>query len=903
MHARLLKTKLHVPPALQVLISRPRLEEKLEGASECRLILVSAPAGSGKTTVLAQWLRPPQDEKRPLAWVSLDRLDNDPVRFWSYFVAALSELKVGFGEDALEMLRFPQSSAEQFLTALVNEILETPYDCTLVLDNYHVIDSAAIHEAVAFLLDHATTLHLVIAGRNDPPLPLSRLRARGQLTEIRADALSFRSEEAEVFLREMLGREFSAEDVAELVRRTEGWAAGLQLAAHAMRDREAPSTFLPNLSGSQRYVRDYLMNEVFLTQPEDVQEFLLKTSVLRCMSAPLCEQVTGRKDAQQMLEKLEGASLFAVPLDEQRGWYRYHRLFAEFLEERLRKERADQGCILHQRASEWHEKRGSLEEAVHHALYASDWERTARLVELGSSEVFRRGEAATLLGWLERLPEEQLRARPKLCVTYARALMIAGQLEAAEDRLEEVERQLTVPADESQNSGRNPAETSTERRKLLGQIMAVRSHLAGLRENLPRVVELSNRALGCLPGEDQVLRRVVSLGLGRAYYLDGDAPRAIETFAAATESGWLVGPNLASFAILDGLGKAHILGGKLRYAAETYRRGFRALADKDAQSSPGVGYLHLGLGQVLGEWNELDAAASSLQKGIEFGRRGGLADLMLLGHVYLAHTRQAQGYPGAALELVEKAQLLAEDWSQPRWVLPLVEAHRVRLLLQQGRLDVVSCWARDLAFEGVPGYPRETMYTTLVQVRLAQGRPEEALNLLQQLLETAQCKGRRRSEIELLSLKAVTLWENGERGDAMRTLERGLALAEPESYVKVFVDRGTSMSDLLRRATASGLSPNYTGKLLGAFEETTSQRRRGAKRFGGSPPSPADLLTDRESQVLRLVASGLSNRQIAKTLILSVGTVKKHVHNVLRKLEANSRSRAVARARELNILP
>jgi LuxR family transcriptional regulator, maltose regulon positive regulatory protein len=890
---QLLKAKLYVPRGRADAVPRPRLYERLDEGARHELTVVSAPAGFGKTTLLADWSR---RSELPVAWVSLDERDDEPVRFFLYLIAAIETIHDGFGESTRAFLSSLHSreELEPVLTALSNEILESPRDFVLVLDDYHSIRSEVIHDALAFLLEHLPPpMHLIVSGRTSPPLPLPKLRARGRLTELGATDLRFTHEEAADFLGRTMGLNLSGERVVALEKETEGWVAGLQLAAHALRADEDDA--VEALAGSARHVFDYLADEVLSRQPEDVREFLVKTSIVETLNGPLCEVLTDATDGREMLERLERANLFLVPLDEGGRYYRYHHLFAAFLRERLQRVYPDAILELHRRAQLWYEEDGCLAGAVEHALAAEDFDRAADLIEEETSIVRRTYvDASLLLRWLGALPDRLVRNRLELCLLYAWALVHSGQLENAERRLRDTEEGLGLDV------GASTAGLSNKERTMLGEICIIRARMAAMRENAPLTTEFCHRALDLLP-EDELRRRGdVALDLGHANYSVGDLNAASEAFARAATTGRDADDLRTALFALRYQASLEISRGRLHVAEDLLLEGQR-LAESRPEGVPSVaGMIHTGMGELLYERGELDKARRILEEGIEHGRRSGEAKILVYGYVNLARLLMAHGDAEGAHSLIREAGKLT-----PRW--PLIWAWRARFHLAQGDVRSAARWAREYkATQDYLSYPRHFERITMARVLLGEGRIDEALDSLQRLVEDARSEGRTAHEIELLVLLALVFERLGDNGEALDHLEHALALAEPEGFVRLFVDEGPPMtallSGLLRRrredVSRKGESVEYAGELLGRFAVEAS---------GGEGDQTAALpglepLSERELEVLRLLAAGRSNPQIARELYLAVGTVKSHVHRIYGKLLVRNRTEAVARSRELGLL-
>jgi LuxR family transcriptional regulator, maltose regulon positive regulatory protein len=891
----LLTTKLRSPRPRPDLVARPRLREVFDQDEGRRLTLVSAPAGFGKTTLLGEWLDDRWGDEKSIAWVSLDESDNDPARFLAYLVRALQSVEERIGEGVLASLRSSAlPSGEAVVGALINELARVDQEISIVLDDYHLITSEPVHEAVSFLIEHMPeNAHLVISGRTDPPLPLARLRARDQMTEIRAADLRFTTEEATAFLGEAMGLALSAGDVAALEEITEGWVAALQLAALSMRDREDISGFVEAFSGSNRHVLDFLAEEVLGRQPEAVREFLLRTSVLESMSAPLCDALTGREDGQQMLERLERNNLFIVALDDDRRWYRYHHLFADFLRGNLGRECPELTGEQHLLACGWYEDNGHLAEAIGHALSAPDHERAALLIEQGIKEAWSRGEGPTVLRWLEALPTEAKRRRPRLITEHALALVLTGRPNDAEPLLQKAERVA------------GEATTGKDRRYLLGLASAIRSWRARLRGDAPESVELARRALSLLPDEETSHRNFAAVCLGEALRTIGDLSAASEAFAEAAEIGRAAG-------YLDGTLTGMVLHarvqaerGRLREAEEAYRRALRLLTEEGSDLLPAAGVIHIGLGVLSYERNDLDEAERELNRGMQLAKRAREVSSLVWAYITFSQLKRARGDEVGALETAHGAERVARA-SGADLQIAIAGAWMVRLRLARGELAEAAAFEQERAANADDAADAARVVDQLASARVlhAQGRHREALPLLKRLREEAEGAQRTGSEIEILVLRALAMWASHEKEKAVGTLTRALTLAEPEGYVRTFVDEGPAIGDLLsatlkarqrgRLDTANRVPARYLAKLLAALARENAEPT--ADERLAEPPS------EREMEVLALIAAGESNPEIARKLYVSTSTVKTHINRLYRKLGARSRTQAVALAREMNLL-
>ena len=882
----LLATKLSVPRRRRGLVPRPRLRERLDRGSESKLTLVSAPAGFGKTTLLAEWLAAAADDKRSAAWLSLDPSDNQPASFWSYLIAALQTVEPGLGASALALLQSPQPPPiEAVLATLLNELCAVQNNLVLVLDDYHVVDGRDVQDGMVFLLDHLPPrMHLMIASRADPALPQARLRARGELVEIRAADLRFRPDEAAAYVNEVMGLHLTARDIAVLEGRTEGWIAALQLAALSMQGRDDVPGFIAGFAGDDRYIVDYLVEEVLQRQPEAVRRFLLQTSILDRLSGPLCDAVTGQDDGKAMLAALDRGNLFVVPLDDRRRWYRYHHLFADVLRAHLADERPDEVPDLHRRASEWYERNGERSEAIRHALAARDFERAAGLVELAARATLRSYGPGRLIDWLRAIPDDLVRARPVLCVYYAFGLLGLGELDAAEARLRDAEHalassQMVVDEEEFQS--------------LPGIITLARAFRAQARGDVATTLELGSRAIELMPESDHVWRAGAAVLLALAHWTSGDletAQRAHDAGVASLERSGDIA--LAISAACDGavLRKA---GGRLSDAQRTYERALQLGMAQGAPGVRGVADLHLGLSDVQCERDDLPAARWHLERAEELSRQASLPQTPSRLCVARARLRQIEGDLDGALEQLEDAERLSVKNPVPD-VRPIA-ALKVRTWLAQGRIDAALSWARErgLSAQDALAYPREFEHITLARVLIARSEDGDALRLLDRLLTDAETHGRTGGAIEILLLQAIAHRAQGHMAAALDPLKRALTLAQPEGYVRIFVDEGEPMRDLLRHAVAAGVSSPYVGRLLSAFDQPAH------KALAAGLVEP---LTARELEIMRLVAVGMRNQEIADQLVISLPTVKRHIANAYGKLGVGHRTEAVARANGLGLL-
>ena len=911
----LLATKLHVPRRRPGFVPRPRLVGRLEEGLARGLVLVCAPAGSGKTVLLADWAR---HAGRPVAWLSLDVGDNDPARFWRHVVAALGQARPGTGELAGPVLGPLEaaSSPDGLVMALINELAADPREdeVLLVLDDYHLIDSQPVHGSLLFLLEHLPPgLRMVLASRADPPLPLARLRAGGQLAELRAAELRFTADEAATLLREAIGAELPGTAVAALTARTEGWAAGLQLAGLSLRGQADTAGFVATFSGSHRYVLDYLTGEVLERQNPQVREFLLETSVLERLTGELCDAVTGRAGSQVMLADIERAGLFLVPLDEVRGWWRYHHLFADLLRARLQAEQPGRVQALHRAAAAWCEEHDLADDAVRHALAAGEAAWAARLVERHVEELLGRSEGVTLRRWLSALPAESVRARPRLCLAQAYAAAQGFQLEALEALLDDAERAFAVSGDEPYEPSLGPPQGDSVLANVPAGIAFLRASLARLRGDAALAAGYNRQALAHLGEDDWFMRSFVHWNRAVTDWLDGRLEPAERGLAEVLAERRAVGALFAGFLpmrVWYDLGEVQRAQGNLDAALATYRQ---ALDTFGESSQPALtGLARVGLAQVLYERNELTAALDHATRGVTLCRQLAFTSALATGLAIMARIRHAQGDATGALEAMGEAGRAGLSPEVISLFNP-VPSQRAQLLLAQGDIAATARWTqqRGLRPDDEPGYPQEREYLVLARVLLAQDLPGQALTLLDRLLAQASTGGRIGSVIEIRALQALAHQASRDEPAAVAALVEALTLSCPQGHVRVFADEGPPMGALLGRlvaahrakqAPARPLPLSCLARLVQAFDGKLNAAAALRPELG-TVPGLIEPLTGRELEVLRLLAAGRSNQRIAHDLVVALDTVKKHVTHILGKLGAANRTEAVARARQLGLIP
>ena len=916
MSTPILATKLYIPPPRPKIVLRPRLIARLnEGLSAGRrLSLISAPAGFGKTTLVSEWIADgrflnadsesftrekvllnPQSKIGNLkfAWLSLDEGDNDPTRFLAYLIAAVQTIAPRIGEGVWGVLQSPQPPpTDLLLTNLLNDITTISDSFILVLDDYHVIDSQPVDQALAFLVENLPPqMHLVIASREDPPLPLARLRVRGQLTELRAADLRFTPAEAAEFLNRVMGLNLSAEDITALETRTEGWIAGLQLAAISMQGHTDVTHFIQSFTGSHHFVLDYLIEEVLHQQSESVQTFLLRTSLLERMCGPLCEAVllAPAVPGQETLDYLEHANLFIVPLDNDRQWYRYHHLFGDLLRKRLGQSLTPGNIAeLHIRASQWYEDHGLEIEAFQHAAAAHDVERAERLMEGKGIPLHFRGAVNVILEWLASLPKSMLDARPLLWVRSATMALTAGQTTGIEEKLQAAEAALRT-----QHAQRS-ADLDDKTRDLIGQIAAARSTLALTQYQPETVIIQSRRALEYLPPENLTFRFTANWTLSVAYQLQGDRAAASRVLAEALSISEASGEMFSTILALSHLALMQELENQLYRAAETYRRVLQLVSD---QPLPNAAEANLGLARICYEWNDLDAAEQHGQQALLLARQyGHLLDRFILCEVFLARLKLAQGdVNGAATVLAQTDRATREQNFVQR--MPEVAAAQVLTLLRQG--DVAAA-ARLVQTHDLP--------ISQARVYLAQGDSSKALAVLEPLRKQMEAKGWQDERLKVMVLQAIAHQAHGEKDKAVQVLGDTLTLAEPGGFIRLFVDEGELMrlliADFRLMIEKQGLREGqkligYVDKLLAAFLQPATMPQSAVSTQQSAMIEP---LSERELEILRLIAEGLSNREISERLFLALDTIKGHNRRIFDKLQVKSRTEAIARARELGLL-
>ncbi len=905
MSVPLLATKLYFPPASPNLVPRPRLIEVLNGGLKRPLTLISAPAGYGKTTLLSDW-RAGFGSEYPLAWLSLDIEDNDLARFLSYVSAALETLQPKLTRELAPQLLSPQlPPMEELITLLINGISAFPKDFALILDDYHVITDRAIHQALNYLLSHPPLkMHLILITRSDPPLPLARLRARGQMVELRADDLRFTIAETTSFLNTIMGLNLSAENISALDQRTEGWIVGLQMAALSTRGKTDATEFIKAFTGSHRYILDYFAEEILQQQSESIQTFLLKTSILDRFTGPLCDAVLGGEDnGAQILLELEQKNLFIIPLDDERQWYRYHHLFAELLHTQLGKLQQEILPELHRKAAGWFESHGLMEEAVRHAILTQDYELTSRLVDQVRDRLWGRGDILTLLNWFKTIPDEIIRSQPYNCLAYASAFTLTGQFESAEQWFQRVDEYIhrANASQELYASQSSAVELSPFTPWMLYGVDSLRSMIARCRGNTVDAIALSQRALEQIPKEDVRAYGRALFYHGLAHFYAGNLDEAHQVLMEAVQFNQTSGHFAAYLCSSHHLARISIIQGHLHNAEAIYQRAIEFIDDQ--QQEIFVGIEKIGMGALYHEWNELGIASSYIEAGMTLAELGGDIHFLREGYIAQARLAQALGEWNKSLAVVQKAEQVARR-SPTSIDIAYMQAWSARLNLAQRNLSAAERWAEMKSKENLDpnNVQREFELLTLARVWIAQGRTDQASSLLEQMRIAAENDGRHGCVLEIQMLQALADQEAGKETQAVEKLTQVLLQTAAEGYMRLFLDEGTPMASLLFKVSilATPELSDYTERLLAAYYLEQAEHPPLAKTL------KSDLLieplSERELEVLRLVAAGKSNLEIATDLVVAVGTVKKHLNTIFGKLNVNSRTLAIARARELDMI-
>jgi LuxR family maltose regulon positive regulatory protein len=876
---QLLSTKLNIPPTRPQLVFRPRLIAKLNDGLKRKLTIVSAPAGYGKTTLVVEWLR---QRDQPFTWLTLDGGDNDPVRFLDYLVASWQKVYPNIGQTAQAILEAPQAAAiEQVLNILINEIADKPL--FFVLDDYHVIEESTIHEALTYLLDHMPLqLHLVITTRADPPLPIPRLRGRGQLCELHAADLRFALDEVEAFLNKVMGLVLSKEQIIVLERHTEGWITGLQMAALSMQGRENVSEFIQAFTGSHRYILDYLTEEVLNRQTKELEAFLLHTSILDRLTGPLCAAVTGQTNSHDILRTLEATNLFLIPLDEERRWYRYHSLFADVLQNRLRVSDPNLLKKLHQRAAAWFEKQGFFEYAIHHAAVGGLLEKAAALIETNASSMLGRGELYTLLNLIELL-EALLDERPWLSIYKSWALALSGQLDQADRWRQKAE--VVIAANDVKPS-----------RHMQGHIAAIQFYCTSWGKT-DTAFAYAQKALEYLPENEQIIRSIVTSLIGSFLRFVGDYTEAVQALEATRRTARDAGNHYLELYALTTLSAVAYYQGQLHESCNFAQGALKLATLPTGQMLPSASWALKGLGYINYEWNDLESAEKHTQLAVDLGPKWGDPIDMISTFLLLSHIKIANGDLTGAQQAFEKGEEVIQSHKVSPNLVNWVKAEKAHYWLRQENLEAAVRWAQGSRMSATDEISllRTSEYRTLARVYMATEKYGEALKLLIRLQERVEAAGRTRSLIQALVMRALAHQAMNDIPQALSALKRALTMTQTEGYIRMFVDEGEPMSRLLHLALRESVNPDYIGQLLADFTGPTEPSVTGDYRL-------VEPLSERELEVLRLITAGLSNQEIAEELVIAVSTVKSHINHIYGKLEVKSRTQAVARGQALGLL-
>ncbi|MEQ8677331.1 MAG: LuxR C-terminal-related transcriptional regulator [Aggregatilineales bacterium] len=867
MSTQILATKLYTPALRPGSVLRPRLIERLNGGLHGKLTLVSAPAGCGKTTLITEWISANEFQ---VAWLSLDEGDIDPVRFLNYIVATLQTIEPAIGAGILNLLEVPQPPPiDSLLTPLLNQLALMPEDFILVLDDYHVLDSHEIDTALAFLIDNQPPqMHLVITTREDPRLPLARLRARGQLSEIRAADLRFTADEAAEYLNQAMGLALAPEEIAALEQRTEGWITGLQLAAISMQGHKDTSGFIESFTGSHHFVLDYLVEEVFQHQSKHIQNFLLQTSILEYFCAELCDAIINQTNSHEIINYLVRSNMFLIPLDHERKWFRYHHLFRGLLRQRLQKHSSD-FSKLHDRASLWYEQQGFELDAFHHAAKANTIPRVMRLIEGDGMPMHFRGQSRVVQAWLQAQPATVLDTYPQLWTTYASIVLGQGNIDMAEANLHRAELALQNVIED------------VHTRDTIGRIAAIRATIFAAQKQVEALISHSHYALEYLHPDNIAFRISTAWKLGYAYELQGkraEARRAYqEVIPIGQRSGNVVFTRLAKL----GLGYLQEADNQLNQAAETYYDVLQMFGDTPL---PDAGIAHIGLARIHYQWNELETAQDHIEQCIQLAKKSQKYDRLIDGLVFQARLHIARDSINDARDILTEANSVAHQQNMAHKV-PEIADLQVHTFLRLGQLESAH-------------YLMQTYDIPLSEARvlIAQGKPEAAFQLLEPLRQKMENKNWADECLKIMVLQSIAVDASDKTDDALTILADALALAQSGTFIRLFVDEGISIRRLVSALYEQGVMSDYVQKLLTVFDTPATPSMLSENQPLIEP------LSERELEVLQLIAEGLSNREISESLFITLNTVKGHNRIIFQKLGVNRRTHAVAQAQALGLI-
>lgn len=901
----LLETKLHVPAQSGTRIARPRLSEQFARGGGASLTVISAPAGFGKTTAVTEWLESLSPDRQCRAWVSLDERDNDPATFWTYVVAALrTALGNEFGAGSFALLQSSQAKLDAVIATLLNELLSVDTDVILVLDDYHLITATQIHDSITLLLERLPPrVRVVIASRADPPLPLGRLRVGGRLVELRAADLRFTAEETASYLDRSTNATLSDRDLAALAERTEGWVAALQLAALSMTGRDDISSFIAEFAGDDRYIVDYLAEEVLDRQVGEVRQFLLRTSILDRLNGQLCDAVTGQRGGKATLDRLERANMFLVPLDDRRQWYRYHHLFADVLKAHLVDEQPDAVAELHGRASAWYASNDEPAEAIRHAFAAGEVTRAADLVEAAIPAWQRDRHEAAIRRWVQLLPDDVVEKRPVLMIGLVGALASIGEFaDDTERRLDDAERLLDLVASGSPAAGRRVViADTTQLRRLPAAIEMYRAALALIRGDLDGTRLHGGRSLDMAPDDEPLVRAAAAALVGLAAWAGGSIDAACHAYAESIDGLRRAGHISDVLGCSIALADLRLAQGRLREAMRIYTDALELAGAQGGAVPRGAADMHVGLSDLHREHGDFDTAREHLQRAAELGEHNGLPQNPYRSRLATARLHAAEGDIDAALALLDDAErVYTTDFSPSIRPIPAV---RAGMLADHGNVNDALGWVRErgLTADDDLDYIGAFEHVILARVLLAQFRSErstssieDAVALLERLSIAAEAGGRNGDLLQILVALALAEDARGNRPAALTHLERALDLAEPERYLRLFLDDGPRLRPLLQAVAAQGTSAAYIDRILDTSPQPPPHR--------ATQQPLVDPLSDRELDVLRLLNSELTGPEIAGELMVSVNTIRTHTKNIYSKLGVTSRRAAVRHAEELHLL-
>jgi LuxR family maltose regulon positive regulatory protein len=904
----LLRTKLN-PPSLQPhIIPRPRLIQLLNEGLKCKLILISAPPGYGKTSLLSDWI---QTNSLKTAWYTIDENDKNPLTFLTYTISSLQNINPSIGKAAFTSLQSPQPPPmESILTGLINDIVQVRHDLIFVLDDYHLIDTPPIQALLGFLIEHLPdNMHLIISSRSDPSLPLARVRSHHQLTEVRAADLCFNPEEISTLFNKKWSFGLSSGEIISIADKTEGWIAGLQLLGLSLQDRTDISPFIQAFQADNRYIADYLMEEVLNRQPEPVQDFLLQTAILQRLCGPLCDTITGQKNGQDMLNRLEKANLFLFPLDKERIWYRYHRLFSDLLLHRLEKVRGQNLAGLHLRAARWYQRQGMKEDALEHTLAARDYPQAARQIEDIVENFWDRGEQSKFLEWFKELPEEIFASNPRLSIYRARAMVMSGLLDEAERILHRAETALeswTGDKTLHEKEQLSPAVISREKKSMAGRLATIYALLSAYRGETTKIIQFSKQAIEDLDKKDLMWRSVAATNLGFAFGWSGigDMMSARQAFSHALDVSRQAGNGF--YAMFSELCLASIDGiqGRFEQAMDTFRRLLQIAEDQGLGLSSQAGTIYGSLANILLERGEWLQGKWYLDKGIEITEKGNDVAATSSNRLILAYDSMFNKNHTETMHILEQIERMAKDWQIPQWMTHVVSSLKAKIWVDQGDTRAVLRWIgqRELAPEKDIPYRREMEYSVLARFLISQRRFDEADSILNRMIENAESYTRISDAVRWRLIQVLSFSAQDAKQKAAEELKKALNLAEPGRFVRSFIAEGQPIAELLEtiaeeekaagQKTGSRSTLPYLKRLSLAFKEVSHQKTE----------LKDDLLSDRELEVLRLIASGNTNSEIAEKLYISINTVRSHTKSINSKLDTHNRMQAVARAKERRLL-